>query len=254
MSDPEGDPVLCSVVGLPPSATWLATERRVVWTPVEEDLGTHLVQVRCHDARHAAAPAEGSVVFTVSGPNACVEPQCNPASGCSRLLASLDAPCCDGPPPLARLGPPPELPSPAARALWVSEDVDGGFHLLRDCDWKFLRNQAQQSGQVRLKLRARCLSLDDRIRVRLRMETPSRGKDGTQPAVDAEFLVRFFDAGNDEVYSGVIPFDILGPRPYFDLQDAEANVTVQVRDALNNTANESLRLRLTFTPIPTPAP
>lgn len=251
VSDPDGDGVVCTATGLPARATWDAAELRLVWTPEVSDAGAHLVQIRCHDVRSASATVEGVVAFTVSLADACTEPQCDPGVGCSRLLAALDAPCCSEA-TTAPAEPPAVLPCPAARAVWLSEDVDGGFRILGDCDWKFLRNQAQQSAQVRFKLRGRCLSLDDRIRVRLRMDTPTRGKDGTQPAVDSEFLVRFFDAGNDEVYSGPVPFDILGPRPYFDLQDAEANVTVQVRDALNNSANESLRLRLTFTPIPTP--
>lgn len=253
VSDPDGDAVVCTATGVPASATWDAAGLRLVWTPEVSDAGAHLVEVRCHDVRSPSAVVEGVVAFTVSLADACIEPQCDPGVGCSRLLASLEAPCCSEA-TTAPAEPPSSLPCPAARAVWLSEDVDGGFQILGDCDWKFLRNQAQQAAQIRFKLRGRCFSLDDRIRVRLRMDTPTRGKDGTQPAVDSEFLVRFSDAGHEEVYSGPIPFDILGPRPYFDLQDAEANVTVQVRDALNNTASESLRLRLTFTPIPTPNP
>ncbi len=250
--DPDGDQVHCTISDLPHAAQWSDEEKLFRWLPREADVGTYTLPVRCEDSGSPPLATEAVLGLTVDAVDSCSEPACDAAVGCSRLLASVAAPCCGAAQPPRSL--PPPLPCPAGRELWVSEDIDAGFRVLQDCDLKYLQNNLQQSAQLRLKLGGRCFSLDDRIRVRVRLETATRGLNGTEPAVNDEYLVRFSSAEDERVFSGPIAFSIRGARPYFDLQDAEANLTVQVRDALNNTAAESLRLRLTFTPIPTPGP
>jgi hypothetical protein len=250
--DPDGDIVHCRVAGLPATAEWDDAQKQLRWTPTTSDTGVHQIDFDCEDTGEPPLARSGTLVLSVALADACSEVDCDPALGCSRRLVSVAAPCCSSSPPEGI--PDSGLPCPAGRVLWISEDIDGGFRPLRDCDLKYIRNNLQQSAQVRFKFGGRCFSLDDRIRVRVHLETASRGLEGSEPAVDAEYLVRFSAGDNDQVFSGPVAFDIRGPRPYFDLQDAEGNLTVRVQDALNHVASESLRLRLTFTPVPTPGP
>lgn len=247
ISDPDGDPVECGATDLPLGAEFDARSWTIFWTPGIDDVGNHPVTVQCYDVVDPAATSRGFVVISVRAPDACATPACDPQAGCSRQLASLDAPCCgaDGELPL----PVPDIPCPVGRAVWISEDIDGGFRALRDCDFKYVRNNAQASAEVRFKFRARCFSLDDRIVVSARMDTKGR-----TPVIDDRYRVRFYEAGPDLVESRTVQFEVRPPAPFFDMQDAEANLVVTLTDGQLQTYTESLRLRLTFTPVPTPEP
>ncbi|MCX8073930.1 MAG: Ig domain-containing protein [Candidatus Binatia bacterium] len=242
-SDPDGDALRCSATGLPSGARMDETTATIEWVPEPFSAGQHDVTVECRDPVGHATGAR--VVFSVAEVTSCAEPVCDPAVGCSRELVSLAAPCC----PVAssvELAVP-DLPCPAGRAVWVSEDIDGGFRPLHDCDLKYVRNNAQAAAEVRFKFRARCFSLDDRILLTARMETRER-----TPVIDDRYRVRFYEAGPDLVESRTVQFEVRPPAPFFDMQDAEANLVVTLTDGRLQTHTESLRLRLTFTPVPTP--
>jgi hypothetical protein len=83
--------------------------------------------------------------------------------------------------------------------------------------------------------------------VRARLETAER-----QPVFDREYLVPFNPSADGYVDSPVIPLPVNTPRPFFDIEGSEGNLTVTLRDALNQQVSRSLRLRLTFTPVPEP--
>lgn len=245
VSDPDGDLVHCTASNLPTGAELDDATWTIRWTPQVTDLGNHELLVECRDDAEPPATAVSQVVFTVYGSDACSIPACDPSTGCSRALASLEAPCCSG---QAVVTPPvPNLPCPAGRMVWISEDIDGGFRPLSDCDLKYVRNNAQSSAEVRFKFRGRCFSLDDRIVVSARMETRER-----TPVIDGRYRVQFYEAGQDLVESRSVPFEVLPPRPFFDMQDAEANLVVTLTDGQLQTHTQSLRLRLTFTPVPEP--
>ncbi|GIW45916.1 MAG: hypothetical protein KatS3mg077_3198 [Candidatus Binatia bacterium] len=241
--DPDGDNVRCQATGLPDGATFAAETATILWTPGAADAGQYEITVECRDDGQPTGVAWSRVVVSVNTLDNCSQPDCDPAVGCLRTLVALDAPCCAGPAPTPL--PAPDLPCPAGRAVWISEDIDGGFRALHDCDLKYVRNNAQAAAEVRFKFRARCLSLDDRIEVRARMDTATR-----QPMVEDRYRVRFRPVGPDLVESGPVPFEIRPPAPFFDMQDAEANLSVTLKDGQLQTATESLRLRLTFTPVP----
>ncbi len=245
VSDPDGDPVRCTATGLPAGAELEEASWRILWVPGDSAVGNHEIVVQCHDISGPSAAVTTRVIISVYGPDSCSTPVCDPGVGCSRTLASLEAPCCDalGGVSLAV----PNVPCPAGRKVWISEDVDGGFRALGDCDLKYVRTNAQASAEVRFKFRARCFSLDDRIVVSARMETRER-----TPVMDDRYRVRFYDAGENLVESRSVQFEVRPPAPFFDMQDAEANLVVTLTDGQLQTATESLRLRLTFTPVPQP--
>ncbi len=242
--DPDGDSVECMATRLPAGAV-LDPSWRLVWMPSDADVGNHDVEVECADQGVPPARAQARMVVSVWAVDACSVPQCDPAVGCSRALPSLDAPCCGA----EHVATPslPDVPCPDGLALWISEDIDGGFRPLNDCDLKYVRNNAQASAEVRFKFRARCLSLDDRILLEARMDTKDR-----QPVIEEQYRVRFYPAEGDGdiVESRSVQFEVKGPSPFFDMEGAEANLEVSVTDGQLHHHTERLRLRLTFTPVP----
>jgi hypothetical protein len=243
--DPEDDDVHCLPDSLPPDATWTGTPGQLEWTPNEDHIGPAYVPFTCTDDGDPPAAASGVLTLVVQPLDSCTEPICDPAAGCSSPLPAIETPCCGEPPPAIIE---PDADCPEGLVLLISEIIEGGgFRPLRNCDWKWVINQAQQDAQMRLRLRTRCISLDDRARVRARLETAER-----QPVFDREYLVPFNPSADGYVDSPVIPLPVNTPRPFFDIEGSEGNLTVTLRDALNQQVSRSLRLRLTFTPVPEP--
>lgn len=245
VTDPEGNAVTCEPDSLPDEAVWNGPLGKLEWTPTEDQIGPVYVPFTCSDDGDPPATSAGVLTLLVQPLDSCTDPICDAAAGCSGPLPELEAPCCVKPPaPIVE----PEANCPEGLVLLVSEIIEGGgFRPLRNCDWKWVINQAQQDAQMRLRLRTRCISLDDRARVRARLETADR-----RPAFDREYLVPFHSSVDGYLDSPVIPLPVNTPRPFFDIEGSEANLTVTLRDAQNNQVSRSLRLRLTFTPVPEP--
>ncbi|MBI3783083.1 MAG: hypothetical protein HY270_06760 [Deltaproteobacteria bacterium] len=240
--DPEGQPLQCSAGALPMGAHFDDQSQTFEWTPSNDQLGPFYVPFSCTDP--ASNSVAGSLVFKVQALDRCGTPVCDPASGCTQPLPALDTTCCaDG--PLARVAEP-SADCPEALVVFVGDNQDAGFGRLQNCDRKRVLNMAQSAAQVRFHVQARCISHDDRARFRARLETAKR------VLFDQEYRISPTPAadGFDERLGIPFSVDRLTTLPDFtDIEGAEANLTVTLRDARNVTVTETLRLLLTFTPV-----
>jgi hypothetical protein len=239
VSDPEGGTVRCTADELPAGAS--LDSLLLSWTPSAQQVGPAYASITCVDDDPAPGSATVLVPFSIRAVDSCSEPVCAPAVGCSSPLPALAAPCCSGEAPLAEE---PDAPCPGGLALLIVDDSEGPWNVLSNCESKVVKNFAQTGAQVRVRLLARCINLDDRSRVRGHMETANR------VMFTREYLVPFTDAGGGYVQSPVVPFQVDPPAPFFDIQDAEANLTITLRDPRNQEVSQSVHLRLTFTPMP----
>lgn len=239
VSDPEGGRVTCSADQLPDGASFESLT--LSWTPTSDQIGPAYASITCSDDDASPASSHVVVPLAIGSIDSCSDPVCDAATGCSTALPSLDAPCCGAEAPLLAE---PDAECPAGRVLLIADDSDSRLDLLTNCERKVVKNFAQTGAQVRVRLLARCINLDDRSRVRAHMETANR------VMFTREYLVPFTDAGNGYVQSPVVPFQVDPPAPFFDIENAEANLTITLRDPQNQEISQSVHLLLTFTPIP----
>jgi hypothetical protein len=80
--------------------------------------------------------------------------------------------------------------------------------------------------------------------LRARLETAQR------VVFDKEDRIRLTPRGDGFSQILAIFYAVESAPPFYDLQDAEANLTLEMTDADDVHVSESLRLILTFTPIP----
>jgi hypothetical protein len=239
---PQGESLQCAASDLPTGAHFDSQTQTLEWTPDENQLGPFYVPFSCTDT--ASSVFGGTLIFKVQPLDDCGAPLCDPATGCTEPLPPLDTNCCANG-PAARVAEP-AAGCPEGLVVFVGDNQNGGFGRLQNCDHKRVLNMAQSAAQVRFNLQARCISDADRPRVRARLETAKR------VLFDQEYRVTVSQA-SDGYYDGLVPFpvDRLTTLPDFtDIEGAEANLTVTLQDAENQTVTETLRLLLTFTPVP----
>jgi hypothetical protein len=238
--DPDGDPLQCAAEGLADGMS-LDADNILRWTPADDQLGPRVVEFSCTDRGDPPGEAGGTLSLHVAAADACAVPACDPATGCSATLPSPDDACCGGraSPRVAEVAP----DCPLGRVLEIGQNVDG-FGPLRNCDRLRIRNFAQSGAELSIHVRVNCLNVLNRVTVTVRLETPApRGL-----AVNSEFGVflpvqptgGYYDRRN-------IRFPVMGGGPFFDLDDAEANLTVTATDSDGVSVSRTVRVRLGFT-------
>jgi hypothetical protein len=239
--DPDGGAVTCEADELPVGAALDGPSGLFTWTPSEEQLGPFYVPFTCTDEGLPPESAAGRLTFKVSPPDACPVPECDPASGCTVPLPPPDEPCCAGPPEVRVAEPFADCPE--GRVAFIGQN-NFGFGRLQNCDVFYVRNFAQTGAEARFHIEARCIDTLNRVTVRARMETAER-------LIFDEAQRVFFDRRPDGfVVHPFLRYAVNGPGPFFDMQDAEANLTLTLTDGTGASVSESIRLRLTFTPVP----
>jgi hypothetical protein len=242
VTDAEGDALRCELLDAPAGAVLQTEPLAFVWTPAADQLGPFYPRFTCSDANSAGPAASGSLVMKVSPADSCTQPLCDAATGCT--LASLppvEPNCCT--PPTARVAEP-VAGCPEGRVIFIGANRAEGFGRLQNCDLLRVYNFAQNSAVVRLHIEGRCLNIEARPLMHARMETAHR------VVFDQVYRIPFNDRGDGYAQLIGAGFEVEGTRPYYDLQDAEANLTVSLIDADNIETTESLRLVLTFSPVP----
>lgn len=235
--DPEGTAVHCTAGELPAGALLDAASQFFTWTPSNQQVGAFYVPFVCSDDSEQALSAEGLLTLQLSPLDSCVQPDCDPASGCESTQPSVDEPCCLADPAM-RLSEP-EAGCPEGKVAFVGRNIRG-IGRLQNCDWMQVRNFQQAGAEVRFHVAARCLSTLNRVTVHTHMETAERLLFDDSRQV---FLEDRPD-GLDQRLELRVPIESEGP--FFDLEEAEANLTVTLTDSLGVSVSESVRLRLTF--------
>jgi hypothetical protein len=246
-SDPDGDLVRCTAAPLPDGASFDENGMLLSWTPADDQLGPFYVPFSCADDAPSPAVADGTLVFAVAQLDECAVPSCDPATGCTAALPPLDQRCCSA--AAATRIAEPVAACPAGRVLFVGQNATSHtFGRLQNCDVMRVKNFQQSGAEVQLHIETRCVNTREKVRLHVRMES------------DAEFHPLFFDVvtrrfslSNDPdgfARQRGLRFSIGGGGPFFDLQDAEANLTVTLTDDDGVEVTDELRVRLSFTPQP----
>jgi hypothetical protein len=245
--DPEGGPVACAVENLPAGAAFDGETGVLSWTPDDDQLGAFYVPFECSDDGSPPLSVAGKLTFRVTARDTCVIPSCDPASGCTVTLPPPSERCCDGV-PLARVAEP-VAGCPEGRVLYTgqNESVDT-FGRVQNCDVMKLTTFSQASAQVRFRTETRCMNTLNRLNLLAHMESTSATR---QELFNYSALPQKY-AEEDDGFARyrTYAFIIGGGGPYFDLEGAEANLTLTLRDSDNVVVTHQVRVRLSFTPQP----
>ncbi len=252
VSDPDGNGVSCMANALPDGASFDDLTGVISWTPRDDQLGPFYADLTCADDGNPPQSADGRLAIQVNPIDGCSAPQCDPATGCVSPLPSVGAPCCaDGP---AMHVPQATADCPGGRVLFAgrNDDVDhNGMGRLQNCDRFRVLHNAQSSATVRFHVETRCVDLSGpappsaTVILRARMETSSR----VLFSRDRTITIKLEPDGYARAYS--LSFSVGGPRPYFDLTDAEANFTLSLFDSSGNfLVSNTVRVILGFNQLP----
>ena len=242
-SDPEGGALTYMTAALPAGAQLDAGTGVFSWTPTAAQLGPFYLPFTVSDDGSPAQSSPGQLVFGVSKPIACRSVTCDPAGGCQSTLPMPLTGCCGGA-ALPRVAEP-VSDCPGARVVFAGRNVFG-FGKLQDCDQLRLINFGQTGANLRINVETRCMRTDDApVVVHARLESSSLLH---TIVVDDDATVNMQpgpDGYAQRLQQGV-QMPVRGGGPYFDLEGAEANLTVTVSDFNGVQVAQSLRVVLTF--------
>jgi hypothetical protein len=242
--DPEERELQCEVFDLPDGAGFDDETRELHWTPGEDQLGPFYVPFSCEDDAAPPQTAAGELIFRLTALDDCAIPTCAPATGCTVEMRPVDENCCAGEPTLRILEP--DAPCPQGRVVFTGRNRDGSFGRLQNCDYLWMSVQQQSGATVFLNVETRCLNTATPIGIYARLANASRGLifDRTLPPT---FFQRRADGFDEKLFSR---FQLTLTGPFFDLEDAEANLDVTLTDSNGVSVSESVRVRLTSTRLP----
>jgi len=254
-TDPEGLGVSCTADDLPAGASFDTPSGVFSWKPTDDQLGAFYVPFSCSDAATPPASADGEFIFRVSALDACVTPSCDPATGCTSTLPPTTQNCCAAG-PVARVAEP-FAGCPEGRVLHIGQNTNPNtFGRLQNCDVLHMRNFAQSSAEVDFNVETRCVNTLNRVTVYTHLEGVTANHP-TGVLLDA-FSPQFFLAEDPDGFDRQVGrrFSLMrGTDGTFrDLEGIEANLTVTLSDSDNVSVTETLRVRLSFTPVATDLP
>lgn len=236
-ADTDGDGLRYTATSLPDGATLDEHTGIVSWTPTAQQFGTFYVVVTVTDNGGPPQSTDGLLTFKVSPQDSCRQIACNPATGCESTPIALSQPCCtDLPPRVAE----PVVPCPGGRALFVGRNTSLGIGRLQDCDILPVINSAQSSAVVRLNIEARCVNASTPVTVHARMVTQSR------LVFDSAVPVILDPSADGYLQRIPLPFPVQTGGPFFDLDGADADLTVTMTDADGVSIITHVRPTLTF--------
>jgi len=236
-ADMDGDKLHYTAANLPDGALLDAQTGVFGWTPTAQQVGTAYVPFTVTDDGTPALSTNGLLTFRVAPEDHCLEVTCAPASGCDSTPIALSQPCCID--PLPRVSEP-VASCPDGRALFVGRNTTAGIGRLQDCDRLQLVNSAQTSATVRLNVQTRCVNTSAPATLHIRLETQTR------LVFDSAVPIFLDPADNGYVQRVGIPFQVQTPGPFFDLEGADANLTVTLTDVDGVAITTQVRPTLTF--------
>jgi hypothetical protein len=243
-SDPDGDALTYAADTLPDGAQLASATGVFSWMPTAEQLGPFYVPFSVSDAGQPPQSVQGELVFKVSPADPCTVASCDPASGCQSSLVPVTARCCAGV-ALPRVAEP-VSDCPGARVAFLGRNLVSGFGKLQNCDQLKVVNFGQIGASIRFNLETRCLRVVDApVSVHVRIETTS---DAHPVIVDNSTVAHMQLSDNGYAQRLGLTFPVQAPGPFFDLEGAEANVSVTVTDADQVSTMQAVRVVLTFDP------
>lgn len=244
-TDPDG-PLTYTAVDLPAGATLDSDSGRFTWTPEPDQFGAYYVPWSAHDQGAPPLAVGGRLTFLIEPVDSCSIVSCDPATGCDSDLPGVESTCCSGQVPHVAE---PGADCPGGRVAIIGQN-DNGFGQLANCDLFQVVNQAQSGAEIEFNVKARCINIASSVKVRARLDMNRPARGGPTALLDEERRVTFTAGADGYALRRSVRFAVDVPGPFFDFQDAEANLYVELRDGDANLVTQSVRVRLTFTPIP----
>jgi len=241
VTDPDGSVIQCTAENVPDGALLDEPSGLFRWTPRDDQLGPFSVPFTCTDDGLPPLSASGRLTLKVSPLDGCSVPACDQAAGCQTTLVDVTQNCCFEAPSVRVAEPVADCPQ--GRVLFLGGNTGEGFGRLQNCDRLQVRT-FPNAAVLRFHLEARCLNVNAPVIVHARMETADR------LLFDRQSLVVLIPSQDGYERRMNVVFPVNGPAPFFDLEEAEANLTVTVTDFDGVMVEEHLRLVLTFRPLP----
>jgi len=242
-SDPDGNAIAFEADELPPGASLDADTGLLSWQPTEDDVGSYAVEYVVTDDGLPPLFAVGHLRIEVLQANACLDLDCDPATGCMSMPLDLAFECCPAPPDVRN--PDPLLDCPEGAGIAVGRNIDEGFGPLQDCDLLPLRSQGQGGTRVTMHIAARCIRTGAPASLRVQLYTVDNVLVNlTQPSAN------FGPADNGYVVQRNRAFsvdDSTVPPQEFEGKEAQLAVTIQDADGLF--LEKTIRVLLTLGPV-----
>lgn len=246
-NDPEDGPLIYSVDGLPSGSTFDSTTGEFTWTPSADQIGPFYVPWQVEDGGAPPLVANGRLTFSIQPQDNCSLVTCDSATGCTADLPPVTETCCTADEPTRAAEP--EADCPEGRLVVLGRNHEGGFGRLRNCDQFRVINRLQEDANMEFHIAARCINTDALVNVRVRVDMNRPGQ-GVTALLDQVSRVPVTPQPDGFAVRKGIRAQVSASAPFNDFQDAEANFFLEVRDAEGHVLDQSVRLRLTFTPIP----
>ena len=236
-SDPEGGALQFAAAALPVNAELDPVSGVLSWTPTGDQVGAYTIPVSVMDSGDPPAVTSVNVPIQVTPLDACVSPNCDPATGCQSTLVDVNTMCCSAP-PTVRVGEPP-ADCPQAAVLAIGRNAVG-FGKIENCDQLRVTNNGQIGAVLRFNLEARCVRIDAPATVHVQMETKDR------LVFDTDLVVNLTAGDDGYAVRQALQVTVIGPGPFLNLEGAEANFNVTLTDGDGVVVSHSVRPVLTF--------
>lgn len=213
------------------------------WRPSAEQIGPFYVSIRVTNGGTPPASAVTTLALRVMPRDGCViDPECDPASGCTNTLPPPSEPCCT---PVENREPIADVLAdcPGGALLMVGRNTMSGFGRIRNCDHVRLAGLTQAGVTVRVNIAARCVTPGQIFVVSARM-TSARGLhlDRQEAVVMTPVALGFLQR---------IGLNLPTVNTSMELEQQEANLTVSVRDpATDLLLTEEIRVILQHDALP----
>ncbi len=254
--DPDRGPLVYSSDGLPAGAQLDPQLGILSWTPGIDQLGPFYIPIGVARSGMPELSNQGVVIFKVMPPDTCVEPNCNPATGCSPTLRPLEQTCCSdftGQDPNVRVAEPLVTSCPEGRVLFIGRNISiSSFGRMRDCDRLQIVGSGQSGKQVQFNIEARCMPVLMPLTLTVKMTarlTETSNLDFPSRALSPIVLIPRSD-GTGFSDKKRLAYPLPGAAPELEGMEAELTVTLADPNNPDASASRSLRVVLTHQDIP----
>jgi len=235
--DPDGNGLSYAPSAVPDGCSLDTVTGVLTWTPTAQQVDAHYVAVTVTDDGVPPRATEAVLPVKVLPPDACVDPLCDPATGCESVPVPLDQPCCTAE-PVVRVAEP-DATCPEGRVLFVGRN-NVGFGRMQNCDLLQIIPFAQGGINTRFHIETRCIDTSEPVTVEVRLSTVADGQ-----IVGRIHGVELQERNDGYAQRLALVYALRRVTDPAALEGAEARLYVKVTDQGGAIAERTLRVVLT---------